>query len=471
MQGLIVILLVIVVALLGVGVYFTYIKKPAPQRGPEVPLGPVVDMRSAGSKAFVTFELPLSAIGGNEPVPFRYDLEVDPLSEDDILEEFRSKSTAPERRREIADQLRRLGYKVSVEGDGQAAGSGGGPSPEPDDEGVTDIASETDPDVLRGMLNNPFVSPGDREAAAARLEVLLAERGDAPAPPVPPAPVAPPAPEPEPQSSAVPAGPQSDSGEGYVDPDTHVSVPDPHPEVPYEAPAAPAAPAAAFDPLAGIAPLPEPAPVPEPAPAPPVVSAVPASAPVWDAGDGAMVLDFTFTSADMDDDADSVKAIELMSFIAHSFRKRLISPELVWFAQQKLHLKVNDACWDEELRRRASERHHVYDRDPKFASMPLDDFDRHVHEVVAAEERRAREAAAKAASVAEPVAPAAPVASAVVSAPAPESVPEPAPAGSGVKGEGASSPSPGRPVTVLPDGKGGRNDIVWDRLESFLEDF
>ena len=127
-----------------------------------------------------------------------------------------------------------------------------------------------------------------------------------------------------------------------------------------------------------------------------------------------MAIDPGLPVAGYDDDDESRQAIELMGFIARSFREGLISPELVRLAEDRLNMRVNPALWSGDDERRARLGAAVYGRDHEMVSMPLEAFDKRVREVVAA------------------------------------------------AGKAAGGGS--RPVTVFPDRHGGKDDIAWRRL-------
>ena len=112
-----------------------------------------------------------------------------------------------------------------------------------------------------------------------------------------------------------------------------------------------------------------------------------------------------------------------MTFIAKSFRDNLISPELVAFAQEKLHLHVSRSFWTREQWRRANARKVGYFKDPTLVSMPVDAFDMHIRTVVEAN-KAAREKAS------------------------------PAPVGT----------RKSRPVSTFFDAHGGKNDLMWERV-------
>lgn len=343
MEGLIVLLLLMLVALTTGGLYLMYVRKEGPSSGPPVNIsaGSVVNVRSAGSKAYLTLAFDVSDIANNEPVPFMSDIEPDPFDEQDLIERFRDSRTPETERAAIAGALRSRGYSVTY-ADGPTASSAGTDTGAPSDEGVApdaDIAAETDEGFLEGLLTSPYVGEERKEAARRRLAELR-ERNE-----------------------------EDGFIEGYVDPLTLLDIGDPHPDIPYE-------------PISDVQPQ-----------APEDEDPTDLDGPTDDGA--ADVIEFTMTGPDMDDDVDSRKAIGLMTFIARSFRKGLLSPELVAFAQDRLNLKVNEDFWSDEQRLRAARRKEEYLRDPAMAAMPLDKFEIHVRNAVESAERAAGAAPAR----------------------------------------------------------------------------
>jgi hypothetical protein len=226
--------------------------------------------------------------------------------------------------------------------------------------------------------------------------------------------------------------------------------------------------------------------------------------------DAGKVIDFRFDEP-YDDEEDSRKAVSLMKFIAKAFKDGYIAPELVAFAQDKLHLRVNRGYWTEEQYRRAQQRKAVYHRDETLENMPQDEFAMFLENVVAkskaekaAEAVLAAQRAAEAAEVAETAeaetekaaGPEGPVETGepgkpaeVAESPAAEAVTEaeaqPAVAAGPAKPALAEKPSESAEAPVRKEAKplprredpfrrpesaffrehGGRNDMMWARLE------
>lgn len=493
MQAVLIILMVLLVILMGAGVYFMYFKKDSSSgvaSSSGAPQSTLVNVRNAvatGRKVTGTFEMDIDDyIGMQGGAPFTIVTDDEFFYEQTEIERFRDPSISEEERAELADSLRSRGYSVKYPSGDTTSQAVDEKEESESDDAKGDISSITDIYVLQEMLTNPFVSMEDKKAAERRIAELEAGGAE-------------PSAESEEENSGEGGGKEDggDKGEddggteggedsygsGYVDPENHESVEDPHPEEPYE-PEIPVDMSAllGFDPLAGMEP--EENPVDEvpsevreetPAEEPSQQEEAPAddsSTLGSEAGtrmeseketDGAgaaaseddgETIDFRF-GEDFDiDDEDSRKAIALMSFIARNFKDGLISPELVAFAQDKLHLQVVRGYWTPEQWARANQRKGVYHRNAELENMDLDEFDLHVKEVVASN-LAAREKEASAEGSAE---------TGEASAPA-----APRKTGPGKPKDGNVAKQPrkagARPVSAFFDAHGGKNDLMWKRLD------
>lgn len=508
-------------------------KKDAPAKGEMQNLpanAAVVSVKKVATSSGMRNQLTVLVDDGvfteNTVVPFNFELEgVLADDPDDELERFRNPDTPEEERIAIAESLRKNGYRVNYPPEGMkrtgSSGNSGNSGGSRNDEGREDdddedddreervpISEETDRAVLKDILMNPYSSVSDQEAARLRLDELSLQDDGAD-----------PVPNPMPE---VPDYGQDDSyyGGEMVDPDT------------YE-PLGPSAPE--YQPEGDGGGYGREEPVREARVEPVTVSRkepaqsnraflVPVHHRVVDLGKPIeFTMDEMFHDA-YDDSKDSMDAIILMGFIAKSFKDHLIEPELVEFAQRKLHLYVNPGYWTEEDHQRANARVAIYERTPVFSDMVLEDFDKYVRAAVAAESaKRAGEEAAREAEALE--------AAREDEAPAPEpevgegvepegsdervvddadgtvdeSADESADAGEAAEGADAEVPpaDPGgaqprtedtpepepvdepepevrttrsgitykpkkrsdRPVSAFFDANGGRNDLMWPRLE------
>lgn len=484
----IIVLLVLLIALVAAGLYFMYGKKdgPAPVRTPSAPTAPggsPVTVRSAfagspGKGTVRVIEMDSDTfLSMQQPLDFFFDNEYD--FEPSLIERFRDPSVSEEERGEIAERLRRLGYIVDYPASRQGAFVSDPVVPDVDDEGdegAKDLSEETDIYVLRGVLSDPYASEEDREVARARLAELESSGEGESAPAEAPGDED----EEEEEDDGSDGGDGGGFGSGYVDPLGLESIEDPHPEVPYE----PVDESAGMDGTPGES-VAEPEPVYDPVE--PVVEETAADGPepettekvegdaedeaVRDAGEAAGdEVEVLFREGFEADDTDSMKAISLMTFIARSFKSGLISPELVAFAQDKLHLEVDPSFWTPEQRVRARQRQVIFQRDEALVNMPIEEFDLHIREVVA---HREAEGAAAPEAAAEAPAAEAPVPVKTAEAPVEERPKVEGPAAEApVKGRpkaGASEKprrKPGtRPVSAFFDAHGGKNDLMWARLD------
>lgn len=489
-NAVIIVLLVILIALVAAGVYFLYGKKdgaapaarPAQSSSAAPPAGAFVNMRSglSGQKAPGTVRViemdaeTFLSMNDYQSLDFFFDNEYDP--EPSLIEQLRDPSVPEEERAEIAERLRRLGYIVEYPSSrgGAPVASPAGVSVDDEEEGPVDISVMTDVYALQDILTSPYASEEDKDAARLRLAELGdgAEAHEEPEP------------EPEQETGTEDDGNEGNGdggyGQGYVDPLDLGSVEDPHPDVPYE-PAEEAAEAAGDagevegpaeeeyvpeEPVEPVEETVEEAPeVEEPEEA--VQEEVPAPVAESSAED----VEVTFRDEFDADDTESRKAISLMVFIARSFKAGLISPELVAFAQDKLHLEVDASFWTPEQRVRARQRQGIYQRDAALVKMSIDEFDLHMREVVAHREAEGVEAPEAAAAI--PVETTAPVVEKTVELQAEAPVQEERRDTAPVKGKPKAGVAPEkprrkpgtRPVSAFFDAHGGKNDLMWARLD------
>ena len=475
MKMLLLILILLLVVLVVAGLYVMF-KKDEPKAGTMSQsqlAATLVNVRNVRTPSGATAKAVTLIINEDTTVPYNVALEGGWEEEETDLEIFRDPSRPMEERRAAAQRLRDVGYQIReeffMEGDAAVespAASGGN-----EDDGETsgpDIESETDIAYLESFLSNPYIGADER----ARIESRIAElRGSG---------VAGEDGERDEEDNGGDAGDDGSSyGGGFVDPLDMMTPLNPQPESVYE-------PAGREEKEAEPAPAPQPAreEVKEERQAPVDTTLTDRKGYYRGEVDGEDVITMDFTE-EYDDEEDSRKAVRLMKFIARSFKERLLSPELVMFAQRRLHLEVNPGYWSDEDYARANARVGVYERNPAFVNMSQEEFDMYYHDVVSsAEDRRAAEEAA-AASAKEIARSVAEEEEARVSGPVPEPVPEPAaeaaedsagePEGDG---GGAAAPEPKavrkaappkkertRPSSKYFDSVGGRNDLMWSRLE------
>lgn len=470
MDILIVVLLIALLALVGAAVYFMFMKKEnavQPTGDTLVSGASVISARNAagnGRRLIATFEIDMDEIIGNEPAPMSLELEREVAVEQTDLEKLRDMSIPEEERAAIAESLRMRGYDVRILPSGSTGSRHEAPQDGAGDEDEDGMDAENDEGVLEAILANPYASAERKEAAKRRLEEL---RGGKEAD--------------DPDDDEDGGGDDGDGGEGgnggyedgayegyvpddeyyggcYVDPLDGMGLDDPHPETPYEPPVEKASEAEASGAAAE-----------EAGAADGGAASEPSDAPAEEAEAGEVDIEFTFKE-EYDDEEDSRKAVSLMTFIARSFKKDLISPELVAFAQDLLHLQVNRGYWSEEKWIRANQRKAVYERDASIVNMSIDEFDLYVKDVVASNEASLSGAAEavpgeEGAVREEPVDKPEPEEAALEAVPEgevkeekarPQRVARPA----APRGKGFS-----RPVSSFFDAHGGKNDLMWQRLE------
>ena len=478
MDSIIVILLIVLILLVAVGMYLIFFSRQRPSA--EKPVGPVqgsvVNVRQAGRGRLVaTFSVDLDDVAANDPVPFLSDFEADPFEEVSLLDRFRDKSLSDEERSMIATELRELGYDVRFRPQGgqrsEQVESG-------NDDGGPDVSAMSEQELVM-LLQQPYADADLRARAQERLVGLRAAKAgaDVTAPDdgdgdedtaggdghdVPPV-------EGDAGDGDGYDGDGGDDGDGY---DPQPGEPDEEPEM-----------EGMVDPMSllgkggfGGAKDAEPREDVRQAPAPAQETRREAEesedreeddGPAPGEGVSEEVIYMDKDRSWKDDDVDSQKAMRLMVFISKSFCNGRISPELVEFAQQKLFLTVNPKYWTEEKRERAKSRIGVYTRNPIMTDMSIDKFDLYVRGVVEANEKEAearadaerkeREDRAEAAEEAGREAEKAPEQAETVEtevAPVMEIVPDE-----------ETAPAKPAPVTVGMDARGGRNDLIWKRLE------
>ncbi len=323
-------------------------------RRPDVPHPGIVTVHNATSRK-VVIELDMDELGAAASVPFYADLEFEEFNEKTLLEKYMDPATPLEEKQAIEEELRdKYLFHKSVS---QKKAN--------EENSVTDFSGVTDINLLFNRLSSPYVDEKTRFAIQKRIDELRSiekkSGGN--------------------DSAVVTKSGEDDSDndddgsssdglnenerptEGYVDPLDFMS---PH----------------QTEPTDGT----EESKVEEPVQAVAEVDAETAEVLSMASDSEALyVCDFGYYN-EPDDNADSVLAIELMKFIADSFRKGYINEDLVAFAQDKLNLQVNSKIWEESRK--------VNSKIPKIGiskpvteleSMTVEEFDLHVREEVGRE--------------------------------------------------------------------------------------
>lgn len=388
---LLVSVIVLIVILVGLMIWIVFFSKPKKAEKEEVPQSySVVRVRSAVSGKTV-MEIYSDDLLVDGPVPFYSDLEQEEMKEETLIERWRRKDLSREEREELAREMRAVGYQVTLEGESEAAAGEAAPSVPAGGSGTPALPDSMD--ELFAIVKNPMYSEAYKSEAKRKLAVLL---GTEPA--------------------------SEDEGEGGEDDDTHgegngQGTDDDFAGGGFE-----------VDPVTGAPVSRETQSAPEEAGnsyaealGAPVsregVSVPEETADVREGDDTYLVtLDFPHDEKqEVDDDKDSRLAIELMRFIARSFRSGLIDPELVAFAERRLHLDVN-YVWTEEEKVRVAMRSDKYNGLEEKSVEELDSFVRSVVE----QKKKAHTVTKKE-----------------------------------------------KKITLGFDPKGGKNDLVWKRLEDW----
>lgn len=365
---LLVSVIVLIVILVGLMIWIVFFSKPKKAEKEEVPQSySVVRVRSAVSGKTV-MEIYSDDLLVDGPVPFYSDLEQEEVKEETLIERWRRKDLSREEREELAREMRAVGYQVTLEGEGGAPAGEAAPSVPAGGSGTQALPDSMD--ELFAIVKNPMYSEAYKSEAKRKLAVLL---GTEPA--------------------------SEEEGEGGEDDDTHgegngQGTDDDFAEGGFE-----------VDPVTG-------------APVSRETQSAPEEAADVREGDDTYLVTLDFPhdeKLEVDDDRDSRLAIELMRFIARSFRSGLIDPELVAFAERRLHLDVNHV-WTEEEKVRVAMRSDKYNGLEEKSVEELDSFVRSVVE----EKTKAHTVTRKE-----------------------------------------------KKVTLGFDPKGGKNDLVWKRLEDW----
>ncbi len=373
-------------------------ERPAPGTNPGI-----VTVRNASSRKLL-IELDVDELSGMQTVPFYSDLEFEAMNEKTLLERYLDPNISDEERMEIEDELS-INYKLAKRTLHELSPvTSGRPAEE---KSVNDFSDISDLDVLNSRLRNPYLDDDTREALKKRIAELQGGDDD-----------------------------DADPGmSGPVDPDTHESTDDgsdddePEPEVPGQPQdGAPAERQSGNPDIDSF--LNEVEKVNELSEMDLYKAVLNDTSKVPEGPACDLVVPFS-EDEPVADDSDSLKSIELMTFIAHSFKDGLIKPELVVFAQQKLNLQIADNLWNDGNRQSLRKpREAVMESFKELENMSVEQFDLHVRETVS-NEQESRSGA--------------------------EDAPE-VPA--------QQEEAQGSPVTVLFDRKGGKHDLMWQRLEA-----
>lgn len=368
MNAMIIVITVVALVLLGLLIWVLFFSSGRSSKTPkeEVPQGvSMVRLRSAVSGRTV-MEIYSDDLLIDGPVPFYSELEQEELKEETLIERWRRKDLTPEERRELAGQMRAVGYEVTYDGE----------------EGAKETHEElfesmpTTLDGLLSVIESRDHSDAYRAEARRRVTEILGGGPSAP----------------KEEDCGVPEEEEDEDddshpeGDGQGDDDGF-----------YEG-------AIEVDPVTG-------------APVPPKAEESVVPDDVRDVDESYLVtLDFPHVEdTEPDDEKDSRMARDLMRFIARSFRKGLIEPELVDFAQRRFGMEVN-CDWTEEQRSRAVARAEDFHA---LEDKTVDELDGYIRGVV--EENRKAHAPSK----------------------------------------------KERKVTLGFDPHGGKNDLMWQRLEDW----
>lgn len=480
MQGVIIVLLAALFLLIGAGFYFMFFKKESSGPGKDTVAAPsasIVKVRDAISDGnTVRFIAEMSqddfdGMQGGEtfviPNSDEYDLE-----ETDI-ERLRKPSTPYEEKCEIARMLRKLGYHVNFPREGEDDGDG----KQSDD--VDSISVETDVDVLRAILTNPYSSLEKTEAAKRRLEELESG-GDS---------------DREGGDDDVESGDDSEGGEpqgsgddGYDDGDEGYEAPDavedygaefiePSEQMYAEEPEPEGEPDCGSSVMEKTA-AEEPydyekdifGPENETPEQQAEVSKQEAAQNQETAKERSSDSYLEFTKGDgFVDNAETEKLFKLLFFIIRSYKKGFIDPELVAFTEEKYHVNINKSDWSPAEIRRAEARKNVYLRNSVMKDMPLNEYAAYIHSnVMEAEADKAQENTqenAASPSVEQPPVPVQGSVSPFVNEERSESKEEVTPSlGKGLLKHPEVKMTRPLSVTANLDFKGGRHDIMWKRV-------
>lgn len=430
-----IILLLILVALAGAGVYYLYFKD-APKKDSyqprQVSASSIVNVRNAvvsGDRVFGIFDMDIEDYNNVMANPeFTIVTSDEDYYEENDLDRLRNPDVPEEEKLMIVESLRRNGYKVIYPyppEEGQTAA----PASEEESEqeaAPEDISAINDTRRLHEILQDPFVSEEDKALAKERLAQLGEDAGDGTG-----------------SDGNYVAPPYDDGGYGdefggFVDPDTLQS---PEPPQTEETPE-------------GTKPGNEgdAAPEVEPETAEGGVNALeanhdepgeqvePAAEAQPQRSDGGKAGEWFGFDGDVDiDDSDFKIAVRLMNIIFEAFRENLLPPEFILYVARRFSFRIDDNQWTPEQKLRAEQREVIYHRIPKYDSMSIEEFEQLVNQKIT-----------KAKDMGRPV------------------QEEEAPAQEPEREDGEvmipHKPVSVKVVSVFFDAHGGKNDLMWERL-------
>lgn len=430
-----IILLLILVALAGAGVYYLYFKD-APKKDSyqprQVSASSIVNVRNAvvsGDRVFGIFDMDIEDYNNVMANPeFTIVTSDEDYYEENDLDRLRNPDVPEEEKLMIVESLRRNGYKVTYPyppEDGQAEA----PASEEESEQEAmpeDISAINDTRRLHEILQDPFVSEEDKALAKERLAQLGEDAGDGTG-----------------SDGNYVAPPYDDGGYGdefggYVDPDTFQSPEPPHteetPEGTEPGNEGDAAPEVKPEVAEGVVKAPE-AEHEEPG-----EQVEPAAEAQPQRSDGGKAGEWFGFDGDVDiDDSDFKIAVRLMNIIFEAFRENLLPPEFILYVAKRFSFKIDDNQWTPEQKLRAEQREVIYHRIPKYDSMSIEEFEQLVNQKITKAKDMGRPVQEEEAPAQEP------------------------------EREGGEVAIPGKPVSVKVvsvffDAHGGKNDLMWERL-------
>lgn len=427
-----IILLLILVALAGAGVYYLYFKD-APKKDSyqprQVSASSIVNVRNAvvsGDRVFGIFDMDIVDYENVMANPeFTIVTSDDDYYEENDLDRLRNPDVPEEEKLMIVESLRRNGYKVTYPyppEEGQTAA----PAEADDAEQEAmpeDISAINDTRRLHEILQDPFVSEEDKALAKERLAQLGEDAGDSTG-----------------SDGNYVAPPYDDGGYGdefggFVDPDTFQSPESPHteetPEGTEPGNEGDAAPAVEPEVAEGVVKAPE---------AEPEEQAEPTAEAQPQRSDGGKAGEWFGFDGDVDiDDSDFKIAVRLMNIIFEAFRENLLPPEFILYVAKRFSFRIDDNQWTPEQKLRAEQREVIYHRIPKYDSMSIEEFEQLVNQKITKAKDMGRPVQEEEAPAQEP------------------------------EREGGEVATPGKPVSVKVvsvffDAHGGKNDLMWERL-------
>lgn len=430
-----IILLLILVALAGAGVYYLYFKD-APKKDSyqprQVSASSIVNVRNAvvsGDRVIGIFDMDIEDYENVMANPeFTIVTSDEDYYEENDLDRLRNPDVPEEEKLMIVESLRRNGYKVIYPyppEDGQAEA----PASEEESEQEAmpeDISAINDTRRLHEILQDPFVSEEDKALAKERLAQLGEDAGDSTS-----------------SDGNYVAPPYDDGGYGdefggFVDPDTLQSPELPHTEETSEGTEpgneGDAAPEVEPETAEGDVKAPE-AYHEEPG-----EQAEPAAEAQPQRSDGGKAGEWFGFDGDVDiDDSDFKIAVRLMNIIFEAFRENLLPPEFILYVAKRFSFRIDDNQWTPEQKLRAEQREVIYHRIPKYDSMSIEEFEQLVNQKITKAKDMGRPVQEEEAPAQEP------------------------------ESEGEEVMIPPKPVSVKVvsvffDAHGGKNDLMWERL-------